>query len=181
MHRMPLLIDLQKGDTMSVRKLTTLALFTTLAIAIYAVESALPTLIPIPGIKPGLANIITLTVLHRHGRSQALWVLLTRIFLCSILFGQAMSLLYSLAGGLCCLLIMSLVSSFLQRRFLFITSIMGALAHNGAQLAVAYIITRVPGVLAYLPFLIISGIITGLFTGLCAGQLMKYLPRSEAQ
>lgn len=165
---------------MPVKKLTTLALFTTLALGIYAVEAALPTLIPIPGIKPGLSNIITLVVLHRYGFKETLTVLLARIFLSTLLFGQALSLLYSLAGGICCLPIMYLVSRLLRRKMLFITGIMGALSHNAGQLLVALLITRVMGVLSYLPFLIISGIITGCFTGLCSGFLLKYLPGKEA-
>ncbi len=165
---------------MPIKKLTTLALFTTLALGIYAVEAALPTLIPIPGIKPGLSNIITLVLLHRYGFKETLTVLLARIFLSTLLFGQALSLLYSLAGGICCLSVMYLVSRLLRRKMLFITGIMGALSHNAGQLLVALLITRVMGVLSYLPFLIISGIITGCFTGLCSGFLLKYLPGKEA-
>lgn len=165
---------------MPVRKLTKLALFTTLALGIYAVEAALPTLIPIPGIKPGLSNIITLVVLHRYGFKETLAVLLARIFLSTLLFGQALSLLYSLTGGICCLFVMYLISRLLRRKMLFITGIMGALSHNAGQLLVALLITRVAGVLSYLPFLIISGIITGCFTGLCSGFLLKYLPGKEA-
>ena len=165
---------------MPVRKLTTLALFTTLALGIYAVEAALPTLIPIPGIKPGLANIITLVVLHRYGFKETLLVLLARILLATLLFGQALSLLYSLVGGLLCLLIMYPVSKLLQKKWLFLTSILGALAHNAGQLLTAFCITQVAGVLSYLPFLIVSAVITGCFTGLCSGFLLKYLPRQEA-
>lgn len=165
---------------MRIQKLTILALFTTLSLGIYAVEAALPPLVPIPGIKLGLANIITLALLHRYGCREALLVLIARILLSTLLFGQAMSLLYSLAGGLCCLLMMFLVSQLLQNKLIFITSIMGALAHNMAQLLVAFAITQVAGVLVYCPFLILSSLITGLFTGLCCHFLLKYLPASAA-
>lgn len=161
---------------MRIQKLTTLALFTTLALGIYAVEAALPALLPIPGIKPGLANIITLVLLHRYHFKDTLLVLLARILLSTLLFGQAMSLLYSLAGGLTCLLLMYPVSRLLCWKHIYITSIMGALAHNLAQLLVAFCLTHVSGVLVYCPFLLLSGIITGCFTGLCCHFLLKYLP-----
>ena len=160
---------------MKVKKLTTLALFTTLALAIFAVESAIPPLVPIPGIKFGLANIITLVVLHNFSAKDALWVLLARILLSTIFFGQAVSLLYSLAGGFCCFAAMTVAGRMLQGHFLCLTSMVGALFHNLGQLAVAYFITAVPGVLVYLPFLVVSGLITGLFTGLCVHFIQKYL------
>lgn len=160
---------------MKVKKLTTLALFTTLALAIFAVESVIPPLVPIPGIKLGLANIITLVVIHNFSARDALWVLLARILLSTIFFGQAVSLLYSLAGGFCCFAAMTLAGRMLQGHFLCLTSMVGALFHNLGQLAVAYLITAVPGVLVYLPFLVVSGLLTGLFTGLCAHFIQKYL------
>ena len=78
---------------MHTRKLTILALFTTLALVIYSVESLLPPVAPLPGIKLGLANIVTLLVLHLYSAKDAALVLLARILLSALLFGQAMSLL----------------------------------------------------------------------------------------
>ncbi len=160
---------------MKLNKLTTLAMFTTLALIIFTVESAIPALVPIPGIKLGLANIITLVVLHNYDAKDASIVLLMRILLATFFFGQALSLLYSLAGGLLCLAAMALVHKMLQGHFLFLTSIIGAIFHNIGQLTVAYLITEVPGVLVYLPFLLISAILTGLFTGLCTQFTQRYL------
>lgn len=160
---------------MSIRKLTTLAMFTTLALIIFTIESAIPPLVPIPGIKLGLANIITLVTLQLYSPRDTFLVLLARILLSNLLFGQATSLLYSLAGGFCCFIAMYLLNRLLQKHFLFLTGIIGALFHNMGQLAVAFLLTSVPGVLAYLPFLLLSGIIAGLFTGLCAHFTLKYL------
>lgn len=162
---------------MQVRKLTTLALYTTLAIIIFSVESLLPPPVPIPGIKLGLANIITLVVLTKYSPKDTLLILLARILLSAFLFGQAMSLLYSLAGGLCSFAAMVLVQHLLQKHFIYLTAIVGALFHNFGQLLVAFLLTSVPGVLTYLPFLILSGILTGLFTGLCAHFALKYLTK----
>ena len=162
---------------MSTKKLTTLALFTTISLAVYAIESATPPLVPIPGIKLGLANIITLILLLLFSWKEAALVLVARILLSTLLFGQAMSLLYSFAGGLCSLFLMAVVMALLQKKMTFLTGAVGGLAHNLGQLIIAYLLTSTVGVLSYLPFLMISGILTGLFTGLCAGFAGKYLRR----
>lgn len=162
---------------MRTRKLTVLALFATLALAIYSVESLLPPAVPIPGIKLGLANIITLLVLHLYTARDAAAVLLARVLLSALLFGQAMSLFYSLWGGLLCLIAMALSCRLLHRRFPELTSILGGIFHNIGQLLAAWLITAVPGVLVYLPYLLVSGAVTGLFTGLCARFALKHLRR----
>ena len=164
---------------LSIQRLTVLSLLTAAALMIYAIESMLPTLVPIPGIKLGLANVVTLIVLKRYGARDAFLVLLSRILLSACFFGSLLSLLYSLSGGLFCLLILWLVNRLLAGHFIFLTSIMGAIAHNLAQITVAFLLTSVAGVLVYLPFLIVSACLTGLFTGLCAHFTLKYLPRFE--
>lgn len=162
---------------MSVKKLTVLALFTTISLAIYGIESAIPPLVPIPGIKLGLANIITLILLQNTSARDALWVLTARILLSALLFGNALSLLYSLLGGLFGLLFMALSAKLLQKKFTFLTGAVGGLAHNMGQLFTAFAVTSSPGVAAYLPFLILSGILTGLFTGLCGEFAGRHLLR----
>lgn len=162
---------------MNTKKLTVLGLYATLSLAIYAAESALPPLVPIPGFKLGLSNIITILLLHRYSFRDAAYVLTVRILLSALLFGQFLSLLYSLAGGLFSLLVMYLVSRLLQKKLPPLTGAMGGLAHNTGQLLVAFLVTSTPGVLAYLPLLLPAGILTGLFTGLCAWLADRYLPR----
>ena len=90
-------------------------------------------------------------------------------------------MLYSFFGGLLCLLTIWLVNLLLLGHFLFLTSAAGAIAHNLAQLCVAYFLTKTVGVFAYLPFLMISGILTGLFTGMCAHFTLRHLPRKEKE
>lgn len=163
---------------MPLKKLTALSLYTALSLAIYAAESAIPPLVPIPGIKLGLANIITLILLHHYSLKETSMVLAARILLSSLLFGQALSLLYSLAGGVLSMLVMFAVSRLLRKKMLFLTGAMGGLTHNLGQLLVAFSLTATPGVLAYLPFLILSGIVTGLFTGLAAFFAERLLSQS---
>lgn len=171
---------MSRKTSMPVKKVTFLALFTTLSLAVYAIESAIPPLVPIPGIKPGLANIVTLILLRHFSVKDAIVVLLSRILLSALLFGQALSLLYSLSGGLLSLLVMALVMRLLQKNLVFLTGAMGGLTHNMGQLALAFAVTSTKGVFSYGPFLILSGILTGLFTGFCAGFLGKYLPSQRS-
>ena len=160
---------------MSTKKLTLLAMFATISLAIYAAESAIPPLVPLPGVKLGLANVVTLILLRHFSLRDAAIVLSARIGLSALLFGQALSLLYSLAGGVLSLLVMALVMKLRCKRMVFLTGAMGGLAHNMAQLITALAVTSTPGVLAYLPFLTLSGVLTGAFTGFCAQAAGRYL------
>ena len=161
----------------SFSKTAYLALFTVLALIIYLVECLLPPLYAIPGIKLGLSNIVTLILLRHASFSDCLKVLLARILLASLFAGQMMSFLYSFAGGMLCLIMMYLINRLLCDHYIFLTSIIGAICHNLAQLTVAYFVVGV--FWAYFPFLMIAGMITGFFTGLCAHFLQPYLIRSK--
>lgn len=163
---------------MRTRRLTLLALFTTLSLAVYAIESAIPPLLPIPGIKLGLSNIITLILLKNTSVKDATLVLLARILLSTLLFGQMLSLLYSLTGGFFSLTVMALSTRLLRQRMSYLSGALGGLAHNMGQILIAFFLTSTVGVFSYLPFLIVSGILTGLFTGLCAEFAGKYLNRA---
>ncbi len=158
------------------QRITILSLLAAIALALYAVESTLPPIVPIPGIKLGLANIITLVVLWKYSARDAFFVLLVRILLATMFFGQAVSLLYSLSGGLLCLLAMLIVKRLLHGHYLFLASMTGAIFHNLGQITVAFLLTGVPAVLVYLPFLLLSGLVTGLFIGLCARFTLRFLP-----
>ena len=162
---------------MRLKRLTTLAVFTVIALTIFVVESAIPVPVPLPGIKLGLSNIVTLFILLNYKPADAFYVLLARILLSSFFTGQALYLVYSLCGGLFCFVIMCLLHRFLSGHFIFITSIFGALFHNLGQLSAAFLVTGTPGVFTYLPFLILSGTVTGLFTGLCTHYAQKYLKK----
>lgn len=160
---------------MKPKRLTTLALYVTLSLAIYAAESALPPLVPIPGIKPGLSNIVTLILLRHYSLRETGLVLTARILLSTLLFGRPVSLFYSLAGGIFSLFSMYFTGRLLRQRAVFLSGATGGLTHNLGQLLAAFLLTATPGVLAYLPFLVLSGILTGLFTGFAAAFADRYL------
>lgn len=162
---------------MKTQKLTQLALFTAAALILSLAESAFPPLAPIPGIRLGLANIVTLIALLYFTPGNVLCILLARILLASLFSGQAMALLYSMAGGILCFLVMWLLNRLLSGHYIFLTSIFGGCFHNIGQILAAFLITETAGVFAYLPILLISGIVTGLFTGLCAHFARRFLSR----
>lgn len=162
------------------KRLTLLAMYTTIALTIFVAESALPPLLPIPGVKLGLANIVTLWLMLNGTWKDALCVLVMRIILGSIFAGQMVSFAYSLAGGLLCLIAMLAIHQLLGKEHIVITSVVGAIFHNIGQLLMAFVILQSFSVIAYLPVLFISGVAAGIFTGLCTkathkrmGQLMK--------
>ncbi len=153
-----------------------LALMTAISLVLYVVESAIPPLVPIPGIKLGLANIVTLVLILNGMPKEAGIVLLARIILASVFAGQMVSFLFSLCGGFLCLAAMLLVHRFAGDRRIWFTSVVGAIFHNIGQLIAAVLVMRTTHVLYYAPFLLVSGIITGLFTGLCAWFFHKHIP-----
>ena len=155
-----------------------LALLTAIALTIFMVEAQIPSLLPaIPGVKPGLANIITVYAVFVLGAGDALLILVARVFLGAVFSGQMMTLLYSMGGGLLSWLVMVLLRRLLTRDQVWLCSPVAASFHNLGQLLVAAGAMKTWAVMAYLPYLLLSGIITGLFTGLCAQFLISRLDR----
>lgn len=162
------------------RRLTAVSMLTAAALLIYLIEAQFPPPVAIPGVKLGLANIITLVALYRLGGRDALAVLLLRVCLGSIFTGQAVSFLYSLAGGLLCYAMMLALKRLLTLKQLWAVSALGAVAHNLGQIAMAALLAGTGAVLWYLPVLMISGVIAGLFTGLAAQYALTRLAAAEA-
>lgn len=153
---------------MQTRRLTRISMLATIALTIFIVELQIPAPVPIPGVKLGLANIVTVYGIFLLGPADTMYILIARILLGAIFSGRATALFYSLAGGLLCYVFMLFMRKLVSRRQIWICSIGGAIAHNIGQISVAILITGTPRLIYYLPLLMISAIITGLFTGLCA-------------
>lgn len=158
---------------MKTKKLVQLSLLTAIALSIFIVELQIPNPLPLPGIKLGLANIVTLYVIYRYRAKEALLVLMTRIILGSVFSGNLMAIMYSLAGGFCCFIIMTILHDSIEEKYIFIVSILGACAHNIGQIIIAIFITKTLAIMMYLPWLLLSAMITGLFIGLCTQYLLK--------
>ena len=161
---------------MNIKKITLIALLTTIALIIFSVEGQLPPIVPIPGIKLGLANIVTVYAMFTLGSYPTLMILICRIFLGSILSGQIFSIVYSLSGGILCYFSMLIMRRLITKQQLWVCSAVAAIFHNLGQIAVAAVVMGTPGVIVYLPLLMISGIASGIFTGLCAQFLVYKLP-----
>ena len=145
----------------------------------FVVEAMLPPLAPIPGIKLGLANVVTLWLLYYATWKDALCVLLMRILIASMVTGQMVSFSYSLCGGLFCFVAMALLFRLLGKKHIPFISVIGALFHNLGQICIAMVILRSASILVYLPMLTISGILTGAFTGLCAWFASRRLRKDQ--
>lgn len=157
----------------STKRIASIGILTGIALTIFVLESQIPPLVAIPGIKLGLANIISMFALVIMGRRDAFIILILRVVLGSVFSGQAMTLAYSLTGGILCLLTEMLLIKHISLNSIWAVSVIGAVVHNTAQIAVAALITMTPQTFFYLPYLIIAGIITGAFTGLCVQFSVK--------
>ena len=158
---------------MTTQRLTRNALLTAVSLILITVEAQIPVPVPIPGVKLGLANIVNVWAVCAIGPRDALSILLCRIVLGAFFVGHLMVLFYSLAGGLLSWCVLLLLRRVTTRRQIWIRGVLAAIAHNLGQIAVAVWVTRSAAVLAYLPFLTLSGMVTGGFTGLCAQYLLS--------
>lgn len=156
---------------MKTRRLTELSLLTAAALIIFIVELRFPDILPIPGVKPGLANIITVYAVYKFSAGETALMLTSRIVLGAIFSANMSALIYSASGAAFCLVGMLLVRRIIPSRYIWLCSIIGAILHNTGQTAAALAVTRTWAVLAYYPLLIIAGTVAGLFTGICA-QIM---------
>lgn len=151
-------------------------MLTGVALIIFTIEVNLPSLSPIPGIKLGLSNIITVYAIFALGPADAAMILGARILLGALIAGNMSALMYSAAGGLLCYLTMLGLRHILTEKQVWVASVIGAAAHNLGQILVAVAVTQTTGLFAYLPILAISGMLAGLFTGLCAQAVLKRNP-----
>ena len=161
------------------RKLTLMAMLTALSLIVFVIEAQIPAPVPIPGVKLGIANMITLVAMLVLGRREAGLILLVRIILGSVFAGGVSALLFSIAGGALAYAVMCLTLKRFPEKMLWAVSILGAVGHNAGQLAVAIAITKTAGLLVYAPVLIASAIITGAFTGLGAMYLTRAVRRLD--
>ena len=160
----------------STKKITLTAVLGALAMILSYVESLIPAFVAVPGVKIGLANTVTVFALYIIGRRGALCVSLVRVLLSSLLFGNSVSLMYSLSGALLSFLCMALV----MRSSVFSSvgvSVVGGVMHNAGQILCAVLVLRTGTVFLYLPALVISGVIAGIVVGIIAGLVTERLGR----
>ena len=154
---------------------TRLALLTAIALTIFLAEAQLPALTAVPGVKLGLANIVTVYAMFALGPGDALLVLSGRVFLGAVFSGQMMTLIYSAAGGFLSWCVLCLLRKLLTGEQIWLASPVAAVFHNLGQLLAAATVLRSWAVMAWLPYLIIAAILAGLFTGVAAQALLRRL------
>ena len=136
------------------------------------IEAIIPIPIPIPGVKLGLANLVTIVGLYTVGVKGTVAISLVRIVLVGFTFGNVSSMMYSLAGG-----VLSLVLMILFKKLNWFSqigvSILGGIGHNIGQLTVAALVTQTSGVFYYLPFLMVAGVVAGAVIGLLGGLVTQ--------
>lgn len=155
------------------KKIALLGLLTAIALTIFMIEAQIPPLVPLPGVKLGLSNIVTVFTVFVLGPWEGAAVLACRIFLGAVFAGNFSSIFYSAGGGLLAIGITILSRKFLSDHQIWAAGCLGAIAHSLGQILVAMWITGTPGVAVYLPVMVIIGLFTGLFTGYCAQLLVN--------
>jgi heptaprenyl diphosphate synthase len=155
-------------------KLTALSILTATALVLFTAEAYIPPLTPFPGIKLGLANIITLFILHRKDFSaiDALLVVIARVLLAGLVTGSLLTLAFSFSGGVAALFTMLLFRKVMCGKLIPIVSVAGAIVHNLTQISVAAIISGT-AILLYLPVLILGAILSGLLTGFTVSFILR--------
>lgn len=161
---------------LTTKQLTLCAVLTAMALGLSYLENFFPLslAIPVPGIKLGLANIVTLFALYALGPAQAMLILIARCFLGAVFAGNMNALIFSLLGGVTAMLVMILLRS-VPKLSVYGVSVGGAAAHNCGQVAAAILTLGNTAPLYYLPVLLGVSLFTGALTGLIAACLFRAL------
>ncbi len=159
------------------KKLAIIAILVAQASALHFLESMLPNPLPIPGVKLGLANIITLLALVVLDFKIAMQITVLRTILGALLSGTLFGIGFfmSFAGAVTAAFMMALLLRFFKGFSIVGISIAGAATHNLGQLAMAALILRFPGIFFYLPFILLFSVPTGILIGLLTNELVKYI------
>ena len=165
---------------LTTKQLTLCAVLTAMALALSYLENFFPLslAIPVPGIKLGLANIVTVFALYALGPTQAMMILVARCFLGAVFAGNMNALIFSALGGVTAMLMMILLSRF-GKLSVYGVSIGGAAAHNCGQVAAAILTLGNSAPLYYLPILLGVSLFTGTLTGVIAASLFRALEHTD--
>lgn len=145
------------------------------AIALHMLEAVIPS--PLPGVKPGIANIVTLYVLYQYGFATAAWVSILRVFASSLLLGQFLSptFILSLSGALLSLSVLGLGMYLPKRYFSAVTlSTLAAFGHIiGQLLVVRFWLIPHAGIAYLIPVFALAALFFGCINGLITNQLIR--------
>lgn len=160
------------------KKIANMAMLVVLAMIFSYVESLIPINFGVPGMKLGIANLVTVIGIYFLALPEILLVVVMRVLLIGFMFGNGMSIIYSLAGGILSVLVMVLLKK--AKGFSEVgVSIAGGIAHNIGQLIVAAIVVENMKLVYYLPALLIAGTITGCLIGMLSKKMLPVV-KTEA-
>lgn len=162
---------------MTVGRLAELSVLTAAALIIFVAELQFPELPMAPGMKLGLANIITVFCVYRYRPYETALVVAVRVFLGALFASGFSAIIFSAAGAFLCLAGMIPLSRIFPKMPMWVCSVIGAALHNIGQVAAAVAVTGTFAVVGYLPVLIAFGCAAGAFTGVCAQLVSERLKR----
>ena len=158
------------------KKVAVAGMFTALAMIFSYVEVLIPINLGIPGMKLGLANLVVVVTLYTMGVPMAFAVSMIRIMLVSMTFGSFSAMLYSMAGGILSFCGMALLKKVPNFSVIGV-SLLGGVLHNTGQLLVAMAVVENINLIAYLPPLMIAGMVTGILIGIVSAQVIPRIKK----
>lgn len=158
------------------KKVAMAGMFTALAMIFSYVEVLIPINLGIPGMKLGLANLVVVVTLYTMGVPMAFAVSMIRIMLVSMTFGSFSAMLYSMAGGILSFCGMALLKKVPNFSVIGV-SLLGGVLHNVGQLLVAMAVVENINLIAYLPPLMITGMVTGILIGIVSAQVIPRIKK----
>lgn len=165
-----------RKTSLDTKKMVTLSSLIAVAMILSYIESLVPAFVAVPGVKMGLSNIATVFALYTLGWPYAICVSVVRVFLSALLFGNFVSLIYSISGAALALLVMIL----LKKINLFSSigiSVAGGVCHNAGQIIAACIVMENAAISLYIIPLIISGTLAGVVIGIVSGMLVERIKK----
>lgn len=165
-----------RKSSLDTRKMVTLSALIAVAMILSYVESLVPAFVAIPGVKMGLSNIATVFALYSLGWPCAICVSVVRVFLSALLFGNFVSLIYSISGAALALLAMILLKKFNLFSSIGV-SVAGGVMHNAGQIIAACIVMENAAISLYIIPLVISGTVSGVVIGVAAGVLVERIKK----
>lgn len=161
------------------KRVARIGVFVALAMAFSYIEVLIPFNFGIPGVKLGIANIVAVTGLYIM-KAREVWIIsMARILLMGMLFGNGVSLVYSLSGGILSLAVMMLLKK--TGKFSVIgVSISGGVSHNVGQVLAVALVMETGGIFYYLAVLLVAGAVTGMLIGILSGKIVDAIKKAES-
>ncbi len=165
-----------KNSINSTRKLTLIAVLLATAIALHVIERSIPLPTNIPGLKLGLANIVTVVTIYLLKKSQAYAFIIIRVSITTLFFSGFTAFWFSLTGAILSLSAMMIIAYKLPKIFSIVSmSVIGAIIHNLGQLFIASIVIQTWTLFYYFPVIMIAAVVAGFFVGVTSSRLLNFL------